>query len=49
MDCEQVEQEINVNCERNAENTNVSPVMSCPDDNLKYTYAKSCEGGICLF
>lgn len=48
MDCEQFEQEVNVESERCTENASVSPIMSCPDDNLNYTYAKSCEGGICL-
>lgn len=51
MDCTKVPQENDPECEFNNSNKKVdlASVVSCLDDNLNYTYAKSCKGGICLF
>lgn len=46
----QVQQELNTKCELDESNKNINSVsvVSCLDDNLNYTYAKSCKGGIYL-
>jgi len=51
MDCFQAQQELNTKCELNQSKKNISSVsvVSCLDDNLNYTYAKSCKGGIYRF
>lgn len=51
MDCTKVSQESDPKCEFNNSNKKVdlASVVSCSDDNLNYTYAKSCKGGICPF
>lgn len=51
MDCTKVPQESDPECKFNNSNKKVdlASVVSCLDDNLNYTYAKSCKGGICLF
>lgn len=48
MDCSLIQQEANIKCELNKSNKNVSSgsVVSCLDNNINYTYAKSCKGGI---
>lgn len=48
MECEQVKQNVNLECESNTENTFAAEVI-LPEDDLIYTYATSCQGGICLF
>lgn len=47
MDFPKVKKEENINCEPNTENKNItlSSVVSCLDDSLNYTFAKSCKGG----
>lgn len=47
MDFPKVKKEENSICELNSanKNTSLSSVVSCLDDNLNYTFAKSCKGG----
>lgn len=47
MDCSKIRQEANKKCELDISNKNISSesIISCLDDNLNYTYAKSCNGG----
>lgn len=50
MECNLVQQTPNTECELNKSNVNndESSVVSCLDDDLNYTYAESCNGGIYL-
>lgn len=50
MECLEVQQAANIKCELNKSNKNLSlpSVVSCLDDSLNYSYAKSCKGGIYL-
>lgn len=48
MNSSPVQQESNPKCElSDTLNTNINSdsIVSCLDDNLNYTYAKSCKGG----
>uniref|UniRef100_A0A2S2PCD6 Histone-lysine N-methyltransferase trithorax n=1 Tax=Schizaphis graminum TaxID=13262 RepID=A0A2S2PCD6_SCHGA len=47
MDGPKFRKEENSVCELNTsnKNTSISPIVSCLDDNLNYTFAKSCKGG----
>lgn len=52
MNCSLVQQESNSKCELNDKsnkNINSDTIVSCLDDNLNYTYAKSCKGGTYFF
>lgn len=51
MDYQQVQLKTNTESELNKSDKNISltPIVSCLDDNLNYTYAKSCKGGKYLF
>lgn len=51
MECPKVQKEKNTKCELNTvnKNTSLTSVVSCLDDNLNYTFAKSCKGGNYLF
>lgn len=48
MDYFQVQPDIETKCELKNSNKNLisESVVSCLDDNLNYTYALSCKGGI---
>ncbi|XP_025209223.1 histone-lysine N-methyltransferase trithorax isoform X1 [Melanaphis sacchari] len=47
MNCPKLKKEENPLCELNTanKNTSLSSVVSCLDDSLNYTFAKSCKGG----
>jgi hypothetical protein len=51
MEYLQAKQEANIKYELHKSNKSISlpSVVSCLDDNLNYTYAKSCKGGLYLF
>jgi len=48
MDYPQIQQDTITKCEPIIANKNINlaSVVSCLDDDLNYTYAKSCKGGI---